>query len=153
MSIDVEFREATEADLPVIIAMLADDQLGASRENASLPLAPAYLEAFNAMEADANQVLCVAVSEGQVVGTLQITYIPGLSFSGSWRGQIESVRVASTMRGSGLGQQLMTWAVDQCRARGCRMVQLTTNKTRKDAQRFYDQLGFVASHEGYKLNL
>jgi len=98
-------------------------------------------------------VLCVAVSEGQVVGTLQITYIPGLSFSGSWRGQIESVRVASTMRGSGLGQQLMTWAVDQCRARGCRMVQLTTNKTRKDAQRFYDQLGFVASHEGYKLNL
>jgi GNAT superfamily N-acetyltransferase len=151
--VDVEFRAATEADLPVIIAMLADDQLGASREDASLPLAPAYLEAFGAMWADANQVLSVAIVENQVVGTLQITYIPGLSHSGAWRGQIEAVRVASSMRGSGLGQKLIEWAVEQCRARGCAMVQLTTNKSRKDARRFYDRLGFVASHEGYKLNI
>ena len=146
-------RRATEADLPAIIAMLADDGLGAGREDASLPLAAPYLAAFAAIAADANQFLAVAELDGAVVGTLQLSFIPGLSHKGAWRGQIESVRVASSQRGTGLGQRIFEWAITQCRARGCRMVQLTTDKSREDAHRFYARLGFVASHEGFKLKL
>lgn len=146
-------RRATAADLPAIIAMLADDGLGAGREDASLPLAAPYLAAFAAIAADANQFLAVAELDGDVVGTLQLSFIPGLSHKGAWRGQIESVRVASNQRGTGLGQRIFEWAIAQCRARGCRMVQLTTDKSREDAHRFYARLGFVASHEGFKLKL
>lgn len=146
-------RRATAADLPAIIAMLADDGLGAGREDASLPLAAPYLAAFAAIAADANQFLAVAELDGDVVGTLQLSFIPGLSHKGAWRGQIESVRVASSQRGTGLGQRIFEWAIAQCRARGCRMVQLTTDKSREDAHRFYARLGFVASHEGFKLKL
>jgi len=149
----VILRRATAADLPVIVAMLADDGLGRGREDASLPLARGYTDAFAAIEADPNQMLAVAVSDGVVVGTLQLTFIPGLSHKGAWRGQVESVRVASSRRGTGLGQAMMEWAVAECRARGCRMVQLTTDKTRADAHRFYERLGFKASHEGFKLVL
>jgi ribosomal protein S18 acetylase RimI-like enzyme len=150
---DVAFRRATEADLPAIVAMLADDGLGQGREDASLPLAPAYLDAFAAIDADPNQLLAVAEADGTVVGTLQLTFLPGLSHKGAWRGQVESVRVASRQRGSGLGQRMLDWAIAECRARGCRMVQLTTDKSRTDAHRFYARLGFVASHEGFKLKL
>lgn len=147
------FRRATEADLPAIVAMLADDGLGAGREDASLPLAPAYMAAFAAISADSNQFLAVAELDGTVVGTLQLTFIPGLSHKGAWRGQIESVRIASSQRGTGLGQRIFAWAIETCRAKGCRLVQLTTDKSRADAHRFYARLGFVASHEGFKLKL
>jgi ribosomal protein S18 acetylase RimI-like enzyme len=147
----VNFREATEADLAAIVGLLADDELGRLREDDSLPLAQAYVDAFKAIDADANQLQCVAESDGQVVGSLQITFIPGISHKGGWRGQIESVRVAASQRGTGIGQKFISWAVEQCRAKGCRLVQLTSDKSRHDAQRFYERLGFTASHEGYKL--
>lgn len=153
MTGDARFRRATEADLPAIVAMLADDGLGATREDAALPLAPGYRAAFAALAADANQMLVVAEQDGAVVGTLQLSFIPGLSHQGAWRGQVESVRVAAARRGAGLGQRMLAWAIAECRARGCRMVQLTTDKRRADAHRFYARLGFVASHEGFKLKL
>ena len=112
-----------------------------------------YLEAFAALARDPNQLLAVAEIASVVVGCLQLTFIPGLSRLGMWRGQIESVRVAADHRGSGLGRQLFEWAIAECRARGCGLVQLTTDKTRPDAKRFYESLGFRASHEGMKLSL
>jgi ribosomal protein S18 acetylase RimI-like enzyme len=153
LSTDVLIRRATAADLPAIVAMLADDHLGTAREDASVPLAAGYCAAFEAISADPNQFLAVAEQAGEVVGTLQLSFLPGLSHKGAWRGQVEAVRVAASQRGSGLGQRMMEWAVAQSRARGCNIVQLTTDKSRKDAHRFYDRLGFRASHEGYKLKL
>jgi ribosomal protein S18 acetylase RimI-like enzyme len=154
MARDMIFRPATEADLPAIVGLLADDGLGRGREDASLPLARGYLDAFAAIAGDSNQLLAVAEAEGgRVVGVMQISFIPGLSHQGAWRGQIESVRIASTERGSGLGRRMFDWAIAECRARGCRLVQLTTDKSRADAQRFYERIGFKASHEGFKLAL
>jgi len=146
-------RKATAADLPAIIAMLADDELGRKREDASNPPNPAYVAAFAAMDADPNQFMAVAEAGGDIVGCLQLTYIPGLSRKGMWRGQIESVRVASSQRGSGVGHKLFEWAIEECRKRGCGLVQLTTDKSRTEAKRFYENLGFVAEHEGMKLSL
>ena len=143
-------RAATRDDVQAIVAMLADDALGSARE---APGHPAYDAAFAAIDADPNQVLAVAVLAGQVVGTLQISFLPGLSHRGAWRGEIEAVRIASDRRGQGLGAQLLRWAIEQCRARGCRLVQLTTNAARVDAQRFYEHLGFARSHIGFKLLL
>ncbi|TIP03433.1 MAG: GNAT family N-acetyltransferase [Mesorhizobium sp.] len=148
----ISIRRAREADVAVIVAMLADDALGRAREDASLPLAQPYLNAFAAIDRDPNQLLAVADGDG-VIGTLQITFLAGLSQRGAWCGQIEAVRVASSRRGEGLGQRLLEWAIDKCRERGCRVVQLTTNKSRTDAHRFYERLGFKASHIGYKLEL
>ena len=147
------FRTATLADLPAIIHMLADDDLGRLRETISTPPDPAYTAAFHAISADPNQRLVVAEREGEIVGTLQLTFIPGLVQRGAWRGQIEAVRIASTMRGQGLGRKMFAWAIEECRTRGCRIVQLTTDKSRHDAHRFYDNLGFTPTHEGYKLVL
>ncbi len=144
------FRRASAADVPAIVALLADDVLGAAREK---PGDPAYDAAFAAIAGDPNQLLAVVETDGCVVGCLQITFIPGLSHRGLWRGQIESVRIAASERGSGLGRRVFAWAIGQCRARGCGLVQLTTDKTRADARRFYEALGFVASHEGMKLRL
>lgn len=149
----LRMRCAVAADLSVLVAMLADDVLGREREAPGLPLAQGYLDAFAAIEADPNQLLAVAEAEGAVAGMLQVTFIPGLSHRGAWRGQIESVRVAASQRGSGLGQRMIEWAVEQCRARGCNIVQLTTDKSRTDAHRFYARLGFQATHEGFKLKL
>ncbi len=149
----VSFRHAVAADLPGVVAMLADDALGQRRENASLPLDKRYTDAFAAMEADPNQILAIVELNGALAGCLQLTLIPGLSRLGMWRGQIESVRIASEHRGKGLGRQMFEWAIDECRVRGCGLVQLTTDKTRADASRFYEALGFTASHEGMKLNL
>ncbi|ESX07520.1 GNAT family N-acetyltransferase [Mesorhizobium sp. M0179] len=143
-------RRAEAADLPAIVAMLADDPLGRSREDATEPLAKAYRDAFAAIDADPNQLM---TDSGRVIGTLQISYLAGLSLQGALRGQIEAVRVAADRRGERLGQRLLEWAVEQCRERGCKIVQLTTNKSRQDAHRFYDRLGFKASHIGYKLEL
>lgn len=144
---DAVFRRAIATDLPAIVALLADDVLGAARER---PGDPAYDAAFAAIAADANQLLAVADLGGRIVGCLQVSFIPGISHRGAWRGQIESVRIGADQRGSGLGRRMMDWAIEQCRARGCRMVQLTTDKSRTDARRFYESLGFVASHEGMK---
>lgn len=147
------FRRATEADVPAIVALLADDFLAASREAGVATGADVYAAAFREIDADPNQFLCVAEQDGAVVGTLQLTYTRGLSSKGGLRGTIEAVRVASDRRGQGLGAQLVRWAVEQCRARGCGTVQLTTHKQRTDAHRFYDRLGFAQSHFGYKLKL
>ncbi|WP_027052461.1 GNAT family N-acetyltransferase [Mesorhizobium erdmanii] len=149
----ITFRKAKASDLPAIVAMLADDPLGAGREDASLPLAQGYVDAFDAIDADLNQLLAVAVDGGEVIGTLQITFLAGLSRKGAWRGQIEAVRVASGRRSGGIGKKMFEWAIDQCRARGCSVVQLTTDKGRADAHRFYDSLGFTGSHIGYKKTL
>ena len=149
----IVFRRAQLADLPAIVALLADDALGQQREDASSPTNPKYVDAFQAILADANQLQMVATANDEVIGTLQLSFIPGLARKGAWRGQIEAVRIAATHRGSGVGQQMFEWAIGQCRARGCDLVQLTTDKTRSDAHRFYERLGFVGSHLGYKLML
>ncbi|PDS80862.1 GNAT family N-acetyltransferase [Rhizobium sp. L43] len=145
------FRLARRSDLAAIVRLLADDDLGGAREVVSDPVDPRYLSAFAAIEADANQLLAVATdASDRVVGCLQLSFLPGLSRTGMWRGQIESVRVASNLRGAGLGSALIEWAIAQCAARGCGLVQLTTDKTRTDSVRFYEKLGFVVSHEGLK---
>ncbi|MEU7047149.1 GNAT family N-acetyltransferase [Streptomyces lavenduligriseus] len=148
---DLEIRAATADDLPAIVAMLADDPLGAQRESPD-DLTP-YRTALARLAADPNQHLVVAVREGRVIGTLQLTIIPGLSHRGATRALIEAVRIHAEERGSGLGSKLIEWAIDTSRQLGCRMVQLTSDKTRTDAHRFYERLGFTASHEGFKLRL
>lgn len=147
------FRRAEQSDLEAIVAMLADDVLGRQREDTRLPAADACVQAFQAIDADPNQFLAVAELDGAVVGTLQISFMPGLSHQGAWRGEIEAVRIARTARGAGLGRRMMGWAIEQCRARNCRIVQLTSDLKRTDAHRFYEQMGFVGSHKGYKLVL
>jgi GNAT superfamily N-acetyltransferase len=148
---DLEIRAAVADDVPAIVAMLADDPLGAQRESPD-DLAP-YLAALERLSADPNQHLVVAAREGRVVGTLQLTIVPGLSRRGSSRAIIEAVRIHTDERGSGLGTQLIEWAIDESRRQGCRMVQLTSDNTRTDAHRFYERLGFTASHVGFKLQL
>lgn len=147
---DITMRRATEADVAAIVAMLADDPLGAAREDLSTPLADSYVAAFRAIDTDPNQFLAVADRDGVVIGTLQLTVTPGLSRKGALRGTIEAVRVAADARGLGLGGQMIRWAVEECRRRGCVMVQLTSDASRKDAHRFYEGLGFTASHVGFK---
>ena len=150
---DLTFRRASAADLEDIVALPADDELGRKREDPDPPLNPRYIDAFAAIDADRNQFLAVVEEGGQIVGCLQLSFIPGLSRLGLWRGQIESVRIASTRRGGGLGKRMFEWAIEECRKRGCEIVQLTTDKCRTEARRFYEGLGFVASHEGMKLTL
>ena len=146
----IEIRRAVAADVPAIVAMLADDPLGAKRER---PGDAAYAGAFEEIDADPRQFLAVAVADDEVVGTLQLTFIPGLSRLGATRALIEAVRVRSDQRGGGLGGRLIQWAIDTAREHGAAMVQLTTDASRKDAHRFYERLGFVASHVGMKLPL
>jgi GNAT superfamily N-acetyltransferase len=148
---DVVIRPATADDVPGIIAMLVDDEIAARRESAD-DLTP-YLRAFADIDADPNQLLVVAERNEELVGTLQLTVIPGLSRQGARRALVEAVRVAASARGLGLGTTLMEWAVEEARARDCRIVQLTSDKARVDAHRFYDRLGFSATHEGFKLQL
>jgi GNAT superfamily N-acetyltransferase len=150
---DFQIRSAMRDDLPTIVELLADDILGERREDAGGPLPPAYVAAFEAIEADARNELIVVEDVGVVVGVLQLTFIPGLTHRGGERTQIEGVRVAASHRSQGVGRQLFDWAIERARERGCRMVQLTTDKRRTDAHRFYESLGFVASHEGMKLLL
>lgn len=148
---DVLIRAATADDLPAILTMLADDQLGATRESTD-DLTP-YRKAFEEIDADSNQRLVVAERNGEVIGTLQLTFIAGLSRRGSKRGLIEAVRVRRDVRDIGLGTTLTRWAIEESRAQGCSIVQLTSDKSRTDAHRFYERLGFVRSHEGFKLKL
>jgi GNAT superfamily N-acetyltransferase len=148
----IAFRTAVLSDLPAIVALLADDELGSQREATGLTLDERYVAAFRAIEADANQRLVVAVDVASeaIVGTLQLSFIPGIARNGAWRGQIEAVRIAAPLRSAGVGRQMFEWALSECRARGCSIAQLTTDKGRPDAHRFYESLGFVASHEGFK---
>ena len=148
------FRAATRDDLPAIVALLANDPLGAERENHVLPLPRSYADAFAAIDSDPhNELVVVDTPEHPVAGVLQLTRIPHITYQGGWRGQIEGVRVASTLRSSGIGRQLFLWAIERARRSGCHLVQLTSDKARPDAIRFYEGLGFKASHEGMKLHL
>jgi len=149
----LQFRPARAADLDAIVALLADDVLGSRREDPAMPASDCYVQAYAAIERDANQLLAVAERGGRVVGCLQVSFIPGLSRRGMWRGQIESVRVAAAERGAGTGRAMFQWAIQVCRDRGCGLVQLTTDKKRAEARRFYESLGFTATHEGMKLEL
>ncbi|MCX5398239.1 GNAT family N-acetyltransferase [Streptomyces sp. NBC_00102] len=144
-------RPATFADVPAIVSMLANDPLGAQRESPD-DLSP-YEKAYRRLADDANQYLMVAVRGDQVVGTAQLTIIPGLSRRGATRSVIEGVRVHSEERGNGLGTRLIQWAVDESRRQECQLVQLTSDATRTDAHRFYERLGFTPSHVGFKLAL
>ena len=148
---DLEIRAAVTEDIPAIVGMLADDPLGSQRESPG-DLTP-YLAALDRLTADPNQHLVVAVREGSVVGTLQLTVVPGLSRKGATRSIIEAVRIHTDERGSGLGTQLIEWAIAESRRQGCQLVQLTSDVTRTDAHRFYERLGFTASHVGFKLPL
>ncbi|MFD9584379.1 GNAT family N-acetyltransferase [Streptomyces sp. NPDC059980] len=148
---DLEIRAAVADDVHAIVAMLADDPLGAQRESPD-DLTP-YLDALKRLSADPNQHLVVAVRESRVVGTLQLTVLPGLSRKGATRSIIEAVRIHADERGSGLGTQLIEWAIDESRRQGCQLVQLTSDASRTDAHRFYERLGFEASHVGFKLAL
>ncbi|MFF4832363.1 GNAT family N-acetyltransferase [Streptomyces sp. NPDC001315] len=148
---DLEIRPATTDDIPAIVAMLAHDPLGAQRESPD-DLTP-YLAALERLSADPNQHLVVAVREDRVIGTLQLTVIPGLSRKGAARSIIEGVRIHADARGSGLGTQLIEWAVDESRRQDCQLVQLTSDISRTNAHRFYERLGFTASHVGFKLQL
>ena len=149
----INFRRATAADLPAIITLLADDPLGRELEYAGPGRDRRYCDAFAAIERDPNQLLAVAERGGTVIGVLQLSFIPGLTRLGMWRGQIEGVRVASTERSAGIGKAMMEWAIEECRRRGCGLVQLTSDERRPKAHRFYEALGFRATHRGYKLSL
>jgi ribosomal protein S18 acetylase RimI-like enzyme len=149
----LEFRQATRADLPEIVRMLSDDFLGRTRERYENPLPDVYVKAFEEIDADKNNELIVAENGGRIVGALQITFTPSISFQGGKRATIESVRVDEKLRGRGIGEELMKWAIDRAHRENCFAVQLTTNAERKDAHRFYERLGFKGSHLGMKLSL
>lgn len=148
---DIEIRKARRDDIEAIVRMLVDDQIGATRDSTD-DLDP-YLRAFQAIDADPNQLLIVATSDDEPIGTLQLTIIPGLARSGALRGQVEAVRVRRDHRSAGLGGDLLRWAIDEAKRRGCALVQLTSDTSRAGAHKFYERLGFVASHTGFKLNL
>ena len=149
----ITFRQANEEDLPSLIQMLSDDQLGSQRESYSLPLDECYEQAFQVINSDPNNELVVVEYKNQIAGMLQLTFIPYLTYMGSWRCLIEGVRIQKDFRGQGLGTRLFEWAIDRAKSRNCAMVQLTSNKQRSSAIKFYKQFGFEASHEGFKLYL
>jgi GNAT superfamily N-acetyltransferase len=149
----LSFRRAHRTDLPVLVKLLADDFLGAQREHFSDPLVPGYLTAFEAIDADPDELLLVAEQDGAVVGLLQLSFLRHLTYQGGLRAHIEGVRTRSDLRGQGIGRQLMAYAIAKAKERGCYMVQLTTDKQRPDAIRFYETLGFEARHEGFKMML
>lgn len=145
-------RRATRQDVRAIVELLAADQIGATRDGG--PDLTPYEDAFGLIEADPAQLLLVATAEtGEIAGTMQLTFIPGLARRGALRAQIEAVRVGEAHRGRGVGEAMFTWAIEEARRRGCALVQLTSDKRREDAHRFYERLGFVSSHEGLKLRL
>lgn len=151
--LNISIRRATRDDVPEIVRLLADDSLGRRREKFEQPLPESYYDAFLEIDSDRQNELVVLELDGRVIGTMQLTFIPSLSFQGGKRAQIEGVRVDSSHRNLGLGHKLFEWAIERARAEGCRLVQLTTNIERTDAQRFYRDLGFTASHTGMKIDL
>ena len=153
MSDLLDFRLATRSDLPEIVRMLADDELGSQRECYELPLPGCYSAAFDLIEGNPNFELIVAELNDCVVGSLQLIFIPSISFQGGLRSQVESVRVDASVRGQGIGKQMMTWAMERARQRGAHIMQLTTHEIRLDAHRFYQRLGFKGTHLGMKISL
>jgi GNAT superfamily N-acetyltransferase len=153
MSDQLLLRDARRDEVPRIVSMLADDALGATREQLSDPLPQAYYAAYDATASDPHNRLLVAELDGEIIGTLHLIFIRGLSRQGATRAQIEAVRVANGWRGRGLGRRIILAAIDIARQQGAKMVQLTSDKSRADAHRFYESLGFVATHEGMKLAL
>lgn len=150
----VTFRRAAREDLPFIVGLLANDVLGAARETYALPLPESYYDAFAAIDRDLNnELVVVEAHDHAVIGVLQMTFIPGITYRGGWRALIEGVRIAAEARSSGVGKTLLLWAIQRAEERGCHMLQLTSDKARPDAIRFYEKLGFVATHEGMKLHL
>lgn len=150
----VLLRPARPEDLPAIIRMLADDEIGKDRESLSQPLLPAYVEAFEAISADERTSLIVAeATDGKVLGCLQITFIRGLSYQGAERALIEDVRVDSAHRGQKIGHRMLAWAIDEARRRHCRLIELFVHETRISARRFYARLGFRSSHSGMRMQL
>ncbi|CAM4519067.1 GNAT family N-acetyltransferase [Paenibacillus typhae] len=149
----MEFKTATVNHLPAIVHLLADDEFGATRESYKHPLPKEYVEAFEKIEQQIGNSIIVALDNNKVIGCLQLTIIPGISRLGSIRAQIEGVRIDRGYRGKGIGESLLRYALDEAKTMGCKMIQLTTDKKRKDAHRFYERLGFVASHDGMKLSL
>ena len=147
------FRDARIDDLPAIIAMLADDDLGKSREQVGDEIAPCYLTAFEDMQRGPYNRIIVAERDGKIVGCLQLTVISGLSRQGARRALVEGVRVASAARGRGIGEKLMQYAIAEARAADCKLLQLTSDKRRTRAHEFYERLGFAQSHLGFKLEL
>jgi GNAT superfamily N-acetyltransferase len=147
------FRLATRADLPEIVRLLADDELGRQRERYENPLPDCYNAAFEQIDGNPTFEWIVAEMAGRIVGTLHLIFIPSLSFQGGLRAQIESVRVDEPLRGQGIGKQMMEWVIERARQRGAHVVQLTTHNTRTDAHRFYERLGFKGSHLGMKISL
>jgi len=150
---DALFRLATLADLPPIVQMLADDHLGNQRERVESPLPASYYSAFEQITKDPNHELIVAEQNGQVMGTLHLIFLPSVSYQGGLRAQVESVRIDKRFQSQGIGSEMMKWAMERARRRGAHVVQLTTHKSRLDAHRFYERLGFKGSHLGMKLNL
>jgi GNAT superfamily N-acetyltransferase len=150
---DIIFRIAVREDLPAIVRLLADDELGSQREKAEEPLQQSYYAAFEQVDDDLNHQLIVAESNGEVIGTLHLMFLPSISFQGGLRAQVESVRVDRKYQNMGIGSEMMKWTIARARERGAHMVQLTTHKTRQDAHRFYERLGFKGSHLGMKLDL
>ena len=150
---DLTIRKAVFNDIPAIVAMLADDEFGHTREDTSSPLNQRYVDAFAQIDADPNQFLAVAEQGGEVVGCFQLTSIANLSLIGMRRCLLEAVRVRADQRGKGLGRFMISWAIDEARRRDCGVIQLTSNKQRLDAHRFYESLGFIGSHLGMKLGL
>ncbi|SOD82042.1 GNAT family N-acetyltransferase [Spirosoma fluviale] len=153
MDINLTFRLATEDDLWAIVQLLLDDTLGALRENAGTILSESYARAFDAIRSDPNQELSVAELNGEVVATFQVTFIQYLTYQGGRRAQIEAVRTHSAYRGRGIGKKIIDYPIQRARDKGCHLVQLTTDKRRPDAIRFYESLGFVATHEGMKFKI
>jgi len=151
--IPLDFRPAIESDIPELVSLLADDELGATREDASQPLNRRYLDAFSSIEQDPNNELTVVECGSDLIGMMQLTFIPYLTHTGSWRCLIEGVRIASSFRGQGLGHRFIRWAIQRAAEKNCSIVQLTSDKKRPDALRFYESLGFQATHEGFKLKI
>lgn len=147
------YRDAVQADLGFIIRLIVDDNVVPTNDEPDRPDHPRYLAAFRAISTDPNQKLIVAELDAHSVGTLQLTFIPGINRLGETRCLIEAVHIVPTHRSIGLGSEMILWAIEQARGRGCGLVQLTSNKKRLDAHRFYERLGFSKSHEGFKLSL
>lgn len=150
---NLHFRLAKRADLPAIVRMLADDDLGSQRERYEDPLPEAYVAAFEQIENEPNHELIVAERNGEVIGTLHLMFLPSISFQGGLRAQVESVRVDKQFQSQGIGSAMMQWSMERAKQRGAHVIQLTTHKTREDAHRFYERLGFQGSHLGMKFSL
>src|SRR4030095_4697642 len=150
---EIIFRLANREDLPSIVRMLSEDDLGSRRERYEDPLPEAYCTALEQINHDSNHELIVAELNKEVIGTLHLMFLPSLSFQGGLRAQIESVRVDESRRGQGLGSEMMKWTIEHARALGAHVVQLTTHRSREEAHRFYERLGFKGTHLGMKLSL